>query len=615
MDVTAGSTKVVRIPTTDDIQLNQLGIGTSPAAPIHILNNSGAGLRIERAAATARSWEFNVSSTGNLILRDQTAAADHCQWSSAGQVQFTNGTAALPSITFAGSTTTGFYQFAATQIGIAFNGVSAGHFQRASDAASTGLVYKSLAGAGITIFTVRRNSIAATGDVLFSVESNDGGSIPMQVLGEVLDAKMTLRLSGNISPAALAASQNDYNPTSLSTSSVIRQDAAAAVNITGLAGGADGRVIQIINISTTAANTITLTHENIASLAANRFNFRSASNIVIPARGSVTLIYDSTSSRWRARSESIDTAPSDAAYLTNGAVASLSNEVNVQSYTAPLFFQNAANSTTSFEVRNAAGLAMLRVDTTNGQLLGPDGLSGAAGIGFRADATVGMYRAGANSLGLTAGVSRLVLGTAATWTVTHASADGGAGSSAAYGFSAQVNTGMYRIASPEALGWSLAGSEKMRLSGTGLGVGVVPSDTLSLKTHTLFAGSETSWRTGGVSTTGAVTASIVSKTLTADSLWTFIVRAQARRTDAGFVTDGKSFVRKFAARKVGVGAPTVSSVDTLGTDQTFGTTIATVNIVVSGDGIVVQADTTGAAAGQVLVWTATMEYQPAIGSA
>jgi hypothetical protein len=43
-------------------------------------------------------------------------------------------------------------------------------------------------------------------------------------------------LSGDISPAQITANQNDYNPTSLSTSSVLRLNTDASRNITGLAG-------------------------------------------------------------------------------------------------------------------------------------------------------------------------------------------------------------------------------------------------------------------------------------------------------------------------------------------------------------------------------------------
>lgn len=61
-------------------------------------------------------------------------------------------------------------------------------------------------------------------------------------------------------------------------------------------------------------------------------------------------------------------APVTAAYLVNGAVAALTAEVNVQAFTAPLYFQPLANSTTAWQLRNAAGTVDIDYDSTNGRL-------------------------------------------------------------------------------------------------------------------------------------------------------------------------------------------------------------------------------------------------------
>lgn len=103
-------------------------------------------------------------------------------------------------------------------------------------------------------------------------------------------------LASDISPAAITGSQNDYNPTSLSTAQVIRQDLSGNATLTGLAGGADGRILILINID--AAFKLTLTDEDAGSSAANRFSLGGSSVILEPG-GSVILIYDSTSTRWR----------------------------------------------------------------------------------------------------------------------------------------------------------------------------------------------------------------------------------------------------------------------------------------------------------------------------
>jgi len=101
-------------------------------------------------------------------------------------------------------------------------------------------------------------------------------------------------LTSDISPTQITANQDDYNPTSLSTSSVIRLDSDAAYNITGLQGGSDGRVVILHNVG---SYTLTLTDEDASSTAAYRFALYA--DYALYADTSAVLQYDSTSSRWR----------------------------------------------------------------------------------------------------------------------------------------------------------------------------------------------------------------------------------------------------------------------------------------------------------------------------
>jgi Head domain of trimeric autotransporter adhesin len=101
-------------------------------------------------------------------------------------------------------------------------------------------------------------------------------------------------LTGDLTPATIAASQNDYNPANLSTASVLRLTASGAFNITGLAGGADGRLLVLINVG---ASNITLVDESALSTAANRFALV-ADEVLVPDEA-VQLLYDATSQRWR----------------------------------------------------------------------------------------------------------------------------------------------------------------------------------------------------------------------------------------------------------------------------------------------------------------------------
>lgn len=101
-------------------------------------------------------------------------------------------------------------------------------------------------------------------------------------------------LTGDITPAQITANQNDFNPTGLSTASVLRLSSDASRNITGLAGGPDGRVLLVFNV---ASNPIVFIKEDAGSTAANRFDF--PSSITLYTNQGMLLCYDGPASRWK----------------------------------------------------------------------------------------------------------------------------------------------------------------------------------------------------------------------------------------------------------------------------------------------------------------------------
>lgn len=105
----------------------------------------------------------------------------------------------------------------------------------------------------------------------------------------------TFGLTGIISPTGTTGTVNDYNPTSLSTAAIIRQTTSGATSITGLSGGASGRMILFFNIGT---HDIEFLNESASSTAANRFAM--GTDFKLAPNKSIHLWYDSTSSRWRA---------------------------------------------------------------------------------------------------------------------------------------------------------------------------------------------------------------------------------------------------------------------------------------------------------------------------
>jgi len=127
----------------------------------------------------------------------------------------------------------------------------------------------------------------------------------------VASATSAFALLGDISPSQITSDQNNYNPTSLSTSSVIRLNGDSSFRtITGLAGGADGRIITLINIS---LNSILLSDQTslgaASSTASNRFDFDGYDFVLFPSQ-SLQLIYDATSSLWRSNGDTRFLLPS-----------------------------------------------------------------------------------------------------------------------------------------------------------------------------------------------------------------------------------------------------------------------------------------------------------------
>lgn len=107
-----------------------------------------------------------------------------------------------------------------------------------------------------------------------------------------------VEFTGIITPSSISVQQDNYNPSGLSTCSVIRQAASADVDITGLTAVNDGGLIFFINISNTY--TITLKDESASSTAANRFDLPDNADVAILPNSIQMLMYDATTSRWRA---------------------------------------------------------------------------------------------------------------------------------------------------------------------------------------------------------------------------------------------------------------------------------------------------------------------------
>jgi hypothetical protein len=98
-----------------------------------------------------------------------------------------------------------------------------------------------------------------------------------------------------ISPAQITANTNDYNPAGLQTATVMRLSTDVSRNLTGITAlTAGNRAVKVFNIG---ATDLVLKHEDVASVAANRFYL--GIDLTLAANEGCTLWYDTTSARWR----------------------------------------------------------------------------------------------------------------------------------------------------------------------------------------------------------------------------------------------------------------------------------------------------------------------------
>ena len=143
---------------------------------------------------------------------------------------------------------------------------------------------------------------ASEEESFFQVYPLYGGNVGPQF--ELIGATLTghvitlragrLELSeGYLTPAQIGSNQDNYSPTGLNKAHTLRLSTDASRDITGITGGADGRVLFIFNVG---GFNIVLKND-VTSTAANRFLF--PADITLAPNEGIGLMYDETSDRWR----------------------------------------------------------------------------------------------------------------------------------------------------------------------------------------------------------------------------------------------------------------------------------------------------------------------------
>lgn len=184
------------------------------------------------------------------------------------------------------------------------------------------VIYNNTTGSFTLSAKVSGSAVTAIGitQTLSKIVSSNGTDLFDDVTSNTNTWTGATYAGSDVSPAAVATDQNDYNPTSLSTATCLRLNITAACSITGLQGGAAGRDLELVNIGTATAK---FPANSASSSAANRF----ANTFNLAPLQSIFLRYDATSNLWRPKN--IATA------VSSCAMASVSNDLLITNIITP----------------------------------------------------------------------------------------------------------------------------------------------------------------------------------------------------------------------------------------------------------------------------------------
>lgn len=210
--------------------------------------------------------------------------------------------------------------------------------------------------------------------LLNGANTHSGASLFSAALG----IGASVALTGAITPTEIDGDVDDYEPTGLAGASVLRLAADGEHTITGLAGGAAGRVIVIHNVG---AETFLLASEDEGSAAANRFLFAGEAARLAPEQ-SIALRYDATSERWR----EVAGAGGDAGGWVPLATAVANNDASVN-FTSGIDGSFEAYAVVFSGVRSATNDVQLRCRVGAGSFADGSGAYKYGATGMREDGT------------------------------------------------------------------------------------------------------------------------------------------------------------------------------------------------------------------------------------
>ncbi|MBS1904501.1 MAG: hypothetical protein JSS75_12405 [Bacteroidetes bacterium] len=157
---------------------------------------------------------------------------------------------------------------------------------------------------------------------------------------------------------ATTSTMNDVNfdGSNNQTSFIRISNAAAGFTITGIAGGANGKHLQIYNAT---SQTMTVANQSTSSVAANRVITGTGVSLVIPAGGTANFIYSGTDTRWISYAASVGSS----AWLTTGNSGLVDNVTN--------FLGTIDNTNVRFVTGSGGPNTRMMIDFSGNELLGP----------------------------------------------------------------------------------------------------------------------------------------------------------------------------------------------------------------------------------------------------
>jgi hypothetical protein len=245
--------------------------------------------------------------TDSLAYSEVFGAAGGTPGGSDGQVQYNNGGAfgGAAEIRYDdGNGNTGFGTNANASYRIYVNGAMR----------SLGATVASGSGAvtGLTAASMHLQNTSGSETWYFGSRDDDGLDVYSTTLSEVFriypgsgrfNHNYAFSLPAVITPSSIGANQNNYALGDSDQAVHARITASGEFDITGLAGGAAGRIVAFTNIG---SNAISFIHESASSTTVNRFSI--GTGFTLEANESALFYYDGASLRWRCWGKNVTVA-------------------------------------------------------------------------------------------------------------------------------------------------------------------------------------------------------------------------------------------------------------------------------------------------------------------